>query len=410
IAKSDPDASLTTIRDSFVQYNSHIHHNYIHDSQKGEGLYIGNTKYNEGMHVNVNGQDTLVFPHYLIGVQIHDNIIERTGYDGIQVSSAIENCGIFNNIISYDSQAGVYAQMSGIIMGGGSNCDCYNNRIENGLGTGILMFGLGGNKIYNNLIVNAGIGFFPNDETKRQHGIMMTDLSLIPGKGIGYFNNTIISPRNDGIRILSSESRNNTAKNNLIVNPGSYQEYENDNTAFTGADAFIFTNRVDIDIDTAGNFFFETEDAVDFFGEGKDFYSLANNSCLIDAGISLNQYSIRYDINNQARPQGFAFDVGAFESSISNYRLFPDTSILIDIHPNPASEVLILNYTLETAGQAKIQIVNPFGIVVTKIEDGTLDRGSYSKEISLANFNTGIYLVVANIKGSRSTKRILIIR
>lgn len=240
IAKSDPGPDLSTSRDSFIQYNTHIHHNYIHDTRAGEGMYIGNTKYNKGMHVTVDGQDTIVFPHYLIGVKIHDNIIERTGFDGIQVSSAIEDCQIYNNRISYDSQAGTYALMSGIILGGGSKCDCYNNRIENGLGTGILMFGLGGNKIFNNLIVNEGKYFEPEVDSKRQFGIFMTDLSLIPGMGISYFNNTIVSPRNDGIRIISALSRNNQIKNNLIVAPGSYIEYETDNSSFTGH-AFVLT-------------------------------------------------------------------------------------------------------------------------------------------------------------------------
>lgn len=410
IAKSDPDASLSTSRDSFVQYNTHIHHNYIHDIRVGEGMYIGNTKYNEGMRININGHDSIIFPHYLKGVKIHDNIIERTGFDGIQVSSAIEDCQIYNNRVSYDSQAEAYGQMSGIILGGGSQCDCFNNRIENGLGTGILMFGLGNNKIYNNLIVNAGKGFAPEDDFKRQYGIFMNDLSLIPGNGVSYFNNTIVSPRNDGIRIMSTESRNNQAKNNLIVNPGAYYEYENDNTGFTGQDAYLFLNNRDVDIDTSGNFFFRYMGAVDFKRDNTDFYALNNSCCLIDAGVDLSDCSVSCDINHQARPTGFGFDVGAFESKYSNHVLFPDTTLFFDIYPNPASDWLKLKYTLENESEVSIQIVNPFGKIVREVENATQPHGTYTHEISLADINTGIYMIVVNIAGTRSSTSLLILR
>ncbi len=409
IAKSDPGPDLSTIRDSFVQYNTIIHHNYIHDTQKGEAIYAGNTKYTEGMVININGSDTLVYPHVLEGVKIYDNIIERTGYDGIQVASAVSDCEIYNNRISYDSQAGVYAQMSGIIMGGGSKCDCYNNRIENGLGTGILMFGLGGNRIFNNLIVNAGLTYAPDDEFKRQYGIMMNDLSLIPGRGVAYFNNTIISPRNDGIRIMSSQSQNNLAMNNLIVNPGSYNEYETDNTAFTGNDAFIFLNGVDVDIDTAANFFFTHLEPAGFEAVDPEFYAPIKSSILVDAGVDLSSYSINFDINNNLRPRGFAYDIGAFESTWSNHSLFPDTTVLLDIHPNPVADQLTLTYTLKEGGRVQIQIVNPFSIVVYSEDEGVLNQGTYSKHISLFKFQRGMYIVVVQLNTSMYSKRILVI-
>jgi len=49
--------------------------------------------------------------------------------------------------------------MSGILIGGGAKCDCYNNKIFDGKGDGIDVFGLGYMKIFNNLIVRAGRTF-----------------------------------------------------------------------------------------------------------------------------------------------------------------------------------------------------------------------------------------------------------
>jgi hypothetical protein len=99
-------------------------------------LYIGNSKY-FGQVVNCNGVDTLLLPSLLNGVKIYNNIISYSGWDGIQVSSASSNCQIYDNLIMFDSQDEYFAQMSGILLGGGSKCDCFNNYITDGKGNGI---------------------------------------------------------------------------------------------------------------------------------------------------------------------------------------------------------------------------------------------------------------------------------
>ncbi|MEI6901308.1 MAG: hypothetical protein WCL00_15640, partial [Bacteroidota bacterium] len=124
-AKSDPDCDFQYTREKFTQYNTVIHDNYL-SNIGNEGLYIGSTKYT-GQTVNCNGKDTIMFPPLLKGVKIYNNIINFTGWDGIQISSAAENCQVYDNLVMYDSQAEMYGQMSGIMLGGGSKCDCFNN-------------------------------------------------------------------------------------------------------------------------------------------------------------------------------------------------------------------------------------------------------------------------------------------
>jgi parallel beta-helix repeat protein len=150
-AKTDPDCSLKSVRGNFTQYNTIIHDNYI-ANVGNEGMYIGCYSY-LGQTYNCNGQNIVLYPSLLDGVKIYNNTVKYAGWDGIQVSSASKNCQIYNNTILSDSQSETDGQMSGILMGGGTKGDCYNNFISQGKGDGIENHGLGGSRIYNNIIV-----------------------------------------------------------------------------------------------------------------------------------------------------------------------------------------------------------------------------------------------------------------
>jgi hypothetical protein len=217
-AKTDPDCSLTATRGRFVQYNTIFHDNYIINAGN-EGFYIGSSFYN-GETLDCNNRDTLIYPSTLSGVRVYNNIVKLSGWDGIQVSSATTDCKIYNNLIMYDSQSGVPYQMSGILIGGGSRCDCYNNYIYKGKGDGIESLGLGGYRIFNNVIVDAGRTFQPGLSFTMKHGIYVGDVSTIPGAGIEILFNNIINPKSNGIRFASTKSKKNLIASNVIINPG----------------------------------------------------------------------------------------------------------------------------------------------------------------------------------------------
>jgi len=200
-AKTDPDCSFTSLRGKFTQYNTIFHDNYISNTGD-EGFYIGSSFYG-GETINCNGKDTLLYPSLLSGVRVYNNIVRYTGWDGIQVGSASTNCQIFNNLVMFDSQAEVNWQMSGILIGGGSQCDCYNNYIYKGKGDGIESLGLGDYRIFNNVIVEAGASFKPSDPTKMKYGIYCNDNSARPNASFSILFNNIISPKSNGIRFSS---------------------------------------------------------------------------------------------------------------------------------------------------------------------------------------------------------------
>jgi hypothetical protein len=313
-AKTDPDGTPSTDRANFTQYNTIIHDLYIAHTAD-EGMYIGSTKF-DGQTVTVNGVATLLYPSILDGVKVYNNIIEYAGWDGIQVSSASRNCQIYNNTIRFDSQAGLDTQMSGIMLGGGTKADCFNNYIADGKGCGIEIHGLGGNRVFNNIIVNPGLNYYPGDQNWPKHGMYVSDNSVQPDSSFYIFNNTIINPKSDGIRFNSIISKNNLISSNVIINPGSYTYYATGNTSFVGNDSYVMAPNGFGNIIVSNNYFKRDALLAGFASanlhDAADF-ALTSGSPLIDAADTNPKVSPIFDFLNHPRPSGLKSDIGAYE-------------------------------------------------------------------------------------------------
>lgn len=313
-AKTDPDGTPATDRANFTQYNTIIHDNYVAHTAD-EGMYIGSTKY-DGQTVIVNGVATLLYPSILDGVKVYNNIVEYAGWDGIQVSSASKNCQIYNNTIRFDSQAGHDSQMSGIILGGGTRADCFNNYIADGKGVGIEVHGLGGTRVFNNIIVNPGLNYYPGDATWPKHGMYISDNSVQQDSSFYIFNNTIINPKSDGIRFASAKSKNNLISSNVIINPGNYTLYETDNTSWIGNDAYVMAPNGFGNITLSNNYFKRDALLAGFASanlhDAADFV-LTSGSPLIDAADTNPKVSATFDFLKNPRPYGLKSDIGAYE-------------------------------------------------------------------------------------------------
>jgi hypothetical protein len=215
---TQPTCDLMSNRGNFVLRNAVIRQNYIHDTG-GEGMYIGHSFYN-GYAVNCNEQPTVLYPHEIHGLRVFENLLEHTGYDAIQVGCASEDAEVFSNIIRNYGKAGKAMQHSGIQIGAGTKIRCYSNQILAGTGTGIMMLGFANSYIYNNLIMNPGENYFPDDPGQRIYGIFVDDRSTIPGTSYYILHNTIIGSKSEGIRFMSKLSKHNLIANNLIISPG----------------------------------------------------------------------------------------------------------------------------------------------------------------------------------------------
>ncbi|MBK7213825.1 MAG: T9SS type A sorting domain-containing protein [Bacteroidales bacterium] len=402
-AKTDPDCSLQSTRDAFTQFNTLIHDNYIADVGD-EGMYIGSTKY-FGQTIQCNGQDTLLLPSLLKGVRIYNNIVKRSGMDGIQISSASEDCQVFDNLVLHDSWKEIFGQMSGITIGGGSQCDCYNNFIKEGNGNGIEIHGLGGFRVFNNIIVEAGRNFQPADTSKMRFGIYVTDVSTIPGASYSILFNTIVKPKSDGIRFKSVVSRDNRIISNAILDPGNYDYYENGPTSFNGMDSYVMLPDPGTDILMENNFFSRQLDEAGF---SNDLFALNPTSPLIDEA-SANAIGIGFDFFHNPRLFGTAYDIGATEynpdvAGISNATLFSKKPIA---YPNPADRWIKISFTTSTSSSVSLMIYTIQGKRISEQSKTTIPEAEQSFMVDTNGLPSGIYVYSLRSGNSETTGKFI---
>lgn len=385
-AKTDPDCSLTSTRDKFTQFNTVIHDNYI-ENAGNEGLYIGSTKY-FGQVIHCGDKDTLLMPALLSGVRVYSNIIKYSGWDGIQVSSASTNCQVYDNLVLFDSQAGVYGQMSGIIIGGGSKCDCYNNFISEGKGDGIEIHGIAGLRVFNNIIIDAGRSFESMDTSQMKYGIYVTDVSAQQDSSFSIMFNTILNPKSDGIRFTSIKTRNNLIASNAIINPGTFDFYQNGNTGFKGNDAYIMLTDSQADVLQKNNYMARNSANAGFAADG---YSLLPGSVLINAAWGHTK-NIRFDYFHNPRPYGSGADIGAVEY---NPQTAGTTGEVISeplLFPNPVKTLLNIEYKTDEHTTVFAGIYNLNGSLVLNGNQDALPCKTQSLQLNVTNLPAGIYL------------------
>lgn len=398
-AKTDPDCSFMSTREKFTQYNTIIHDNYIANVGT-EAMYIGSSQY-FGQSVNCNGRDTLLIPSLLDGVKVYNNIVAYSGWDGIQVGSASGNCEIYNNKLLFTNTAEQYGQMSGIVIGGGSKCDCYNNLISKPKGMGISSFGLGGYRIFNNMIIDPGYNFFPDDLTRQVHGIFVSDISTIPDSSFTILNNDIINPKSDGIRFQSTLSRRNLIASNLIINPGNFDFYENGNTRLKGRDSYINLPSTSSDVILRNNFLTREFDSS---GISITDFSVRPGSPLINSGYQ-GPGSLLFDYSGNPRPMGLAPEIGALEFNPATVVGIIEKETVKGLscysYPNPVKNMLGISCSSSSPGFLTINIYDLNGHILIRKEKEYLTEQANDFQIDTSVLANGLYIYIIR-KGSES--------
>jgi hypothetical protein len=203
-AKTDPYCDGTADQDVFVQRNVELHHLYVHDT-RGEGFYVGSTQ-TFGHTLHCDGAEVVRQPHLLEGISIHDNIVEDTGWDGMQVGMAHTGCEVFRNVIRRVGQEGVEYQQQGLQIGGLTSCAVFGNVLEDGPTNGIFVQHAGSVHVYNNLV--AG---FDGDAIYANHQ------GTVPGASYRFEHNTLVAYGGHGLRVFGPGLAPSSARNNLVV-------------------------------------------------------------------------------------------------------------------------------------------------------------------------------------------------
>ncbi len=287
MVKTDPQCDPATWRENFTMRDVSIHDNYAHNSQNGEGFYIGFTFF-DGYTRNCNGIDTTVYGHVIENLEVYNNLTENTGAEGIQIGSS-PNASIHDNTVrQYGQRPFANYQNNGMQIGAGTTGKVYNNWIEDGPGNGLIVLSPGELVFYNNVIKDAGASGVFADERSTPSTV----------SGFDFINNTIINPVGDGITIYADLVPINHIKNNIIVSPGGeYVRKLNNN----------------VNLEMANNLFAATLAEVKFRDPANKDYHLQSDSPAVEAGLDVSSFAITADRTGTIRPYGNAYEIGAYE-------------------------------------------------------------------------------------------------
>ncbi len=270
---------------NFVQRNTRVHHTYVHDTG-GEAFYVGSTGYG-GRDFDCDGQTVTLFPHEHHGVWLHDNRIEDTGWDGLQVGVTPTDCEVYRNaIIGVGRDAPDPVQTRGIQIGGASACAIYDNYLADGPTIGIFVQGAGDTVVQNNVVVDfAEDGIYANDQQN----------DAIAGASYVFLHNTVVRAGDTAVSIFGGLTSGNAIINNLLVASG-------------GAPLGVGH---DVDAQQQGNLELTTVAEAGFEDPSALDFHLQVDSVARDQGVVVPGFTVALDRDGVERDD--APDVGAYE-------------------------------------------------------------------------------------------------
>jgi parallel beta-helix repeat protein len=237
-------------------------------------------------------------------ILIEGNTIRHAGYygeqgDGIDLKAGLMNVTVRNNVIQNmqsPDEGGDGIVSLGVFTPVPTNYLFEGNRISGGMGSGMTLLAQSSSVIRNNLIYrNAG------------SGISLTDAAAFINTAVRIYNNTIYGNA-VGVRIGAANGV--TLRNNLVFNNGSggdswgSSNISSDYNLFApgpagfpeGVHSIVIPQTSGITVDPA-----------------QGDFRLAPQSPAIDKGADLSTVGFASTFDGLFRPQGIAWDIGAYE-------------------------------------------------------------------------------------------------
>lgn len=85
-------------------------------------------------------------------------------------------------------------------------------------------------------------------------------------------------------------------------------------------------------------------------------------------------------------------------------------NIQINIYPNPASELICVNYLLTQKSRIKTELIDISGKTVKVLMDEDADAGAQSKILSINGINSGVYFIKVNSDGVKVSQKLICIQ
>ena len=402
MAKTDPVCTLPEgwRRAGYEMKNIVVHDNKIQRT-RGEGIYIGYTG-STTWNTNRACEGQPIYGHWLSGVEVYNNLISYTGLDAIQVNLVREQGRIYNNRIQlYGLNESIFQDYA-MSLGAGQyevfNNEIINDQLDRGKGIQVIS-GHSGLAIYNNLIVRP-----------QSHALFLHMRSPFEGDE-GYFiaQNTLVEPRESGIHYNSTitEGPNELIGeqqdhipvrilNNLILSPGN--RFELSNTWKGAQENFVdYNNRSTRDAQRVyqhTNVLSRRADTL-YLGDPSrdDFRLMDGRSPLLNRGTDLSAWGIVHDLEDQARPFGNGFDIGAYEGQVIAVEEDPVVTAEPPVSkgtfrfwPNPAKERIYLSE--DTFSLSRLRLIQPDGKIVLVEQNPLPGQG-----IELPSLPHGLYFL-----------------
>jgi len=285
VLKTESRCDGTANLGNFVQRNTRVHHTYVHDTG-GEAFYVGSTGYG-GRNFDCDGTPTTLYPHEHDGVWLHDNRIQNTGWDGLQVGVTPTNCEVYRNVIvGVGRDAPDPVQTRGIQIGGASACKIYDNYLADGPTIGIFVLGAADTLVHNNVVVDFGEdGIYGNDQQN----------DAIVGASYVFVHNTIVRSGDTALSLFGTRTQGNVVANNLLV-------------AATGSPLGVGN---EVDALQQANLEFASPADVGFVDADGNDYHLMADSAARDQGQAVD--GVVVDADRDGVPRDSNPDVGAYE-------------------------------------------------------------------------------------------------
>jgi hypothetical protein len=80
------------------------------------------------------------------------------------------------------------------------------------------------------------------------------------------------------------------------------------------------------------------------------------------------------------------------------------------VYPNPAKEILNLEFATVSDGYVSIELVNLQGITVMKLDPGLLKAGWHKEQLDIRELTPGVYFLRSNLNGELITRKAVISR